>query len=80
MKKNVKKLVLNHERSGRNPDFPGFFKDFHKSEKFLKNVIKRIRGGQRPSSREQWEANPVNPIPPDSFRLSKISQRCPAGA
>ncbi|ERI16447.1 hypothetical protein O206_01560 [Ochrobactrum sp. EGD-AQ16] len=80
LKKNVKKLVLNHDRRERNPEFPGFFKDFHKSEKFLKNVIKRMRGGQRPSSREQWEANPVNPIPPDSFRLSKISRRCPAGA
>src|SRR5690606_35020057 len=40
LKKNVKKLVLNHDRRERNPEFPGFFKDFHKSEKFLKNVIK----------------------------------------
>src|SRR5690606_11604173 len=39
LKKNVKMRMPNHARQGQNPDFPGFFKDFHKSEKFLKNVI-----------------------------------------
>jgi len=43
LKKNVKKLALNHRRHGQNRDFPGFFKGFHRSKKIPKNVIKRER-------------------------------------
>src|SRR5690606_21286776 len=39
LKKNVKKLLLTQPRQRRNLDFPGFFKDFHNSEKFLKNFV-----------------------------------------
>src|SRR5690606_9546632 len=45
LKKNVKKLMLNHRRCSRNPDFPGFFKGFHKLKKFPQNVIERERCG-----------------------------------
>ena len=62
LKKNVKKPMLNHGKRGQNPDFPVFFKDFHKSEKFLKNVIERMYGDRRKSSAKQNEARLANLI------------------
>lgn len=73
LKKNVKKPVPNYSRCSRNPDFPGFFKDFHKDNKFQKNVIKREPWGGRKSCEGHRNVNLTNPIHSDSSETSKKS-------